>query len=264
MSLQRHLIRRPIRLEATPDNRAACSDIREGVSYGSDNGAAQFSASTTGTLAYTPEDVASVELKTIQWLDRDGTFKILRSTPSAWGDLAFSPDGRRLALGIRDGARRDIWILDWERDVISKLIFGDSDDFHALWSPDGKAIAFVSNRRANGVRNVYWQRADGGGSVAALTTGDTPKQPESWHPNGHLLAITDSSLETGNDVFAVTARRRRNRRVQARGGDGVRPNAGDLDIRSLGSLLMESGWLIHPTSPAASRSTCVRSWSWRR
>ena len=39
----------------------------------------------------------------------EGKFQPLRETPGGYFNPAFSPDGKRLALEIIDGARRDIW-----------------------------------------------------------------------------------------------------------------------------------------------------------
>jgi Tol biopolymer transport system component len=175
--------------------------ILEGVSYGRDNGAAQFSVSKTGTLAYVSGATGELE-RQISWLDRSGIHTALRSTPTSWGNLQFAPDGRRLAADIGGaGNQRDIWIINGESST--RLTFGGSDNFRPVWTDDGEGILFVSNRGSNRIRNIYWQRADGSGEPVALTSGDTSKDAFSWHPTGRFLAFTEASSGSRGDISVM-------------------------------------------------------------
>jgi len=106
-------------------------------------------------------------------------------------------------MDVTSATARNTWILDWERDAITKLSVGGSDNLQPVWAPDGEGIAFVSNRGANRVRNIYWQRADGSGEAVPLTTGDTIKVGYSWHPSGRFLAFTEATLASRNNVMVM-------------------------------------------------------------
>jgi serine/threonine-protein kinase len=93
-----------------------------------------------------------------------------------------------------------VWLYDWERDAMTRLTFGGTDNYGPEWSPDGQSLAFVSDRAPNRVRNVFWQRADGSGHAVALTSGEVPRSGPSWHPSGRFLAIQENTQESRNDV----------------------------------------------------------------
>jgi len=70
-----------------------------------------------------------------------------------------------------------------------------------VWAPDGKHIAFASNR--DGRWRTYWVRSDGLGEVLPLTGRDHPIYPSSFSPDGRWLAVTEVSLRTSADVSMV-------------------------------------------------------------
>jgi serine/threonine protein kinase/Tol biopolymer transport system component len=176
--------------------------VIEGARSNSQSGGAQFDVSSNGTLVYIA-GAALVDSVPIRWLDRSGKLSVLRSVPSNWSNPSFSPDGRRLAVDIHDGLQSDIWIYDWERDTLSRRTFHPADDARPVWSPDGTRIAFASRRDDPSAFNIYWQKADGTGEAERLTTSKNPQWPSSFHPNGRVLAIFESSPAGPTDLKMV-------------------------------------------------------------
>lgn len=67
------------------------------------------------------------------------------------------------------------------------------------WSPDGKRIAFTSDRDGN--PEIYVMNADGSGQVR-LTNNPNVDQSPTWSPDGSRIAFT-SSRDLGGSVFAI-------------------------------------------------------------
>src|SRR4026208_2265193 len=78
--------------------------------------------------------------------------------PSAFrflADAQLSPDGERVAFVVRtvaperDGYRSAIWLVpfDGSKEAL-RFTSGSGQDAHPRWSPDGRALAFLSDRGA--------------------------------------------------------------------------------------------------------------------
>jgi eukaryotic-like serine/threonine-protein kinase len=151
-------------------------------------GAASVGVSNTGTLVLTPLAGLPERTQSLHWMDRTGAMTPLR--PSRPGFIPFAPrvapDGRRLALMAPLASGVEIQTLDVERDVLGRVTQGGADE--PVWTPDGRRIVFAS-ARGGGVRNLYWQRADGTGEAQRLTISEQPQVPGSWHPTRNLLAF---------------------------------------------------------------------------
>jgi TolB protein len=74
-------------------------------------------------------------------------------------------------------------------------------DLSPSWSPDGKRLAFVSDRA--GTPQIYVMNADGSG-VRRLTFQGNYNQTPQWSPRGDLLAFTARDERKVFDVFVVS------------------------------------------------------------
>jgi serine/threonine-protein kinase len=139
----------------------------------------------------------------ILWMDKDAKVEPLRAVAGTYDNIRFSPDGRRLAMDVREGAERDVWIYEWGRDTMSRLTFETGEDSSPVWSPDGRRIAFASARADKATPNLYWQRADGTGEAERLTESRNPQSPASWHPSGRFLAFHETDQQTRSDIMVL-------------------------------------------------------------
>jgi WD40 repeat protein len=64
----------------------------------------------------------------------------------AVNNVAWSPDGRTLALSGMKGGISDIYTLDLASGTLRQLTNDRYADLHPAWSPDGRTIAFASDR----------------------------------------------------------------------------------------------------------------------
>ena len=120
-----------------------------------------FAVSPAGVLAYTTE--SGVAPSQMTWFNRQGQKLATLGQPDIYSAPALSPDGNRLAVGLGEPGKRDIWIFDLKRGTASRLNFNPADDGAPAWSADGSQIFFSSDR--DGVLDLYQKAADGLGST---------------------------------------------------------------------------------------------------
>jgi Tol biopolymer transport system component len=84
---------------------------------------------------------------------------------------------------------------------LTLFTFAGAINQNPAWTPDGKRIAFYSNKE--GPTNLFWQLADGSGGLEGLTTGPYGKIPKSWSPDGQLLAFHENNPVTQKDIWIL-------------------------------------------------------------
>ena len=171
----------------------------EGVLQSIRGGEAQYSVSSTGSLAYVPGNGQTAQLKLV-WVSRKGEEQLLAAPAHAYANPRLSPDGRRVAVGILEQDRQ-VWLYDLARDTLTRLTFQGNNNVTPFWTPDGKRIVYISNK--DGPRNLYWQLADGSGGLERLTTSERVDIPSSWSPDGRLLAFSEVAAPQGYDIWVL-------------------------------------------------------------
>ena len=162
-------------------------------------GAAQYSISPSGSLAYVGGGV-QVAQRRLVWVSRNGTEQQLTAPPRSYQQPQLSPDGRRLAVNIYE-QDADVWQYDFNRDALTRFTFAGTANLIPVWTPDGKRIAFSSNRE--GPFSIFWQLADGGGGSERLNSSEYYQNPQSFSPDGQLLAFIEQSPSTGLDIWVL-------------------------------------------------------------
>ena len=141
--------------------------VLSGLITNARTGAAQFTLSATGSLAYVPGSADSGETSLV-WVDRKGQVAPLTAAHRTYTNPRLSPDGRRLAVTPLAAGGRHVWVLDLARNTAARLTFEGNTNSSPAWSPDGRRIVFRSNQA--GADNLYWKPADGSGPEERLTT----------------------------------------------------------------------------------------------
>jgi eukaryotic-like serine/threonine-protein kinase len=176
--------------------------IVEGVgrATGGVTGAAYFSISSTGSLAYVPGPVSPFALLDVALMDRTGKVEPLNLTPGAYAWPRIAPDGTRIAIGTDDDKEAVVWIYALSgTSAMQRLTSGGNNRF-PIWTSDSKRVAFQSDR--DGDLAIFWQPADGG-TAQRLTRPNQGEShaPESWSPNGDRFLFT---VTKGSDVSLWT------------------------------------------------------------
>src|ERR1700674_744031 len=185
----------PQRLTAT----GAAVPMVEGVLQSPITGAVQYSLSVTGSLVYVPGGVQAAQSRLV-WVNRNGAEQRVAAPPHVYVIPRLSPDGRRIAVGITEQDSQ-VWLYDFSRETLTRLTFEGDTNLAPVWTPDGKRIAFNSDRK--GPINIYWQLADGSGGLEQLTTSEHLHAPMSWSPDGQLLVFVEVDPTTQRDIWVL-------------------------------------------------------------
>jgi serine/threonine-protein kinase len=177
--------------------------VLEGVTGDVTTGAVHHAISGEGTLIYVPGDVQGASYALAR-MDRSGQVNPLSAPQRTYLELSTSPDGQRVAVVVGGVNEYDIWIFDSRRGTLSRLTFGGTNRT-PRWSPDGKRVAYMSQRTGKG--RLYWKAADGSGEAHLIRQLDLPENSrpfvDAWSPDGKLISLAIYNVSTRNDIWVV-------------------------------------------------------------
>src|SRR5207253_2465912 len=101
---------------------------------------------------------------------------------------------------VREGETgKQVMVSDWDGFGVQPLT-GASIHLLASWSPDGKRVAFVSERA--GTPQIYTMAADGS-DVRRITFQGNYNQEPAWSPKGDLIAFSGRDEHRVFDLYTV-------------------------------------------------------------
>ena len=122
------------------------------------------------------------------------------------GDAQISPDGRRVLYTLSRAdetslqTSSQLWLCDIDGSVPCQLTWSGDHSSGGRWSPDGRRIAFISDRVP---RSAIFVLPVDGGEAREIARHSTPITDLSWSPDGTRLAYTtlyDPERSDGNEA----------------------------------------------------------------
>ena len=114
-----------------------------------------------------------------------------------WLSIDLSPDGKTIVFDLLG----DIYSLPIDGGKATRLTSGQAFDVAPKWSPDGRTIAYVSDR--NGSDNLWLMDADG--SHQRILTREEQRQfvSPTWTPDGKYVVVSKNAALFGSqyDLF---------------------------------------------------------------
>ena len=193
-----------------PDNYELSGDIHTlsgNLSYYDPRIYGSFSLSTTGNLIFQNR---SEEDTRLILTDNQGNIQKSLFTIRIESNARFSPDGMKIlydALGS-DNKNADIWIYDINRMISSRITFNPNYDARSIWSPDGKYIAFSSDR--GHTLDLFIKKANGLGSDSLIYSSGFAKQPTDWSSDGRYIMYGSLNPKTKGDIGIIDLQNNKN------------------------------------------------------
>jgi serine/threonine protein kinase/Tol biopolymer transport system component len=182
------------RLEVSGGPVPLLDGLQRAVTPGTNTATAHYGVSDQGTLVHVVGISAQAQARTLVWVDRNGGEEAIPAPPRAYLYPRISPDGMQVALDVRD-QDNDIWIWSLARRTLTRLTFDPGLDRYPVWTPDGRRIAFSSQR--GGAPNLFWQAADGTGAAERLAESSRIQLPHSIAADGAWLVFEELGSSAG-------------------------------------------------------------------
>lgn len=128
-----------------------------------------------------------------------GEAQRLTYTESAEASPEWAPDSNRLLYTSERDGGQSIYLYDFGAHAERALTHGVDQDMGPTWSPDGKAIAFVRNRKELHVLMID------GMKDKVVAHGELDNDTLAWSPDGKWVAFIPEGANGFNNLFVVPA-----------------------------------------------------------
>ena len=203
----------------------------------------RISASNTGVVVHATPKLGVDGILT--WFDRTGRNlgTISEADGAEYINPSLSPDGNTLAANRIDPTTGnwDVWLVDLVSGRARRATTQPGIDSDAVWSPDGKQLAYVSSRREG--KGIYSLDLASGAERQLHTCRERCwwTMPTSWTPDGRFVLI---NTDVGN-MEAVAAR------------EGAGPPPPPIKGRR-GVVSPDGGWVAYVDSDSRSNHVFVQ------
>jgi serine/threonine-protein kinase len=174
--------------------------VAEGIRVGQ-LAVAKLGMSRTGALVYLS---GATPLRELVMVDHAGRGQALPAPLDRYVFPRFSPDGRRIAMGISHAGGgifdTDIWVYELASRGLSRLTF-DSVSMFPEWERDGAHVAFVRRLPAINHEGLFRIAADGSGVPETLLVRPQAVWEIQFTPDGRTIVFRENQSQTHRDIW---------------------------------------------------------------
>jgi Tol biopolymer transport system component len=163
------------------------------------SGAAEFTVSPAGTLAYLGGQTSG---RSLMLVGRTGTERLIGRELLGLAAPRFSPDGRRIAVEVLEQRSVAIRVLDVGRGTISRLTF-EGQARYPEWTPDGRRIGFAWSKAGTQAYDLFEVAADGSREPQPLLAAENAQWEISYSPRAPLAIYRESHPLTRRDLWVL-------------------------------------------------------------
>ncbi|HLK32672.1 MAG TPA: S9 family peptidase [Terriglobales bacterium] len=132
-------------------------------------------------------------------------------------DPQLSLDGKQVAYVVdttdvkEDKSHTHIWVASYDGKEDRQFTFSQNSESSPRWSPDGKYLAFISDRPGPAKHDQVWLMYGSGGEASQLTSTKGHLRSFEWSPDSKRLALViedpdpNNPDDQGNQAASATA-----------------------------------------------------------
>jgi Tol biopolymer transport system component len=106
----------------------------------------------------------------------------------------------RVAFSYIDGAKRDIYVLDFKDLNVTPVVTSPGSDEAPAWSPDGRRLVFHSDMTGN--NEIYSINYDGT-DLMQLTNNKRSNENPSYSPDGKKIIFQSSAEKSESEIYIM-------------------------------------------------------------
>jgi Tol biopolymer transport system component len=140
------------------------------------------------------------------WFDRQGKKLSVIGSASEQDEPALSPDGKYVVFERNDPSvgTNDLWRLDLERGVESRLTYDPGSENTSIWLPDGKSVVYSSGGTVGLQNELVETSAAGTGDKRVLLHSDGGSlYPDDVSGDGKFLLYEQQTQKGSIDLFLL-------------------------------------------------------------
>ena len=168
--------------------------VAESVASVGISGSLSASISKNGVLLYSTSGTQTQ----LTWIDRMGTRIATVGLKGNYTGFRLSPNGRRAAVSLNGSGGPDLWILDLDRGVLTRLTSGHGMYVFPVWSPDGGTILFQRSPT-----EVFRTETRGAGTQELVRRSTFTQGPLDWSRDGRSLIYFEIAPDTNRDLWIL-------------------------------------------------------------